>query len=103
MNATYPMLAFTLGFTLVSSAAYAEESYFQRQVAPIFEQHCVRCHSGAEPKGGLDLTNSRAVTAGGASGKVIVPGKPGESRLSRLISGTKPLMPRNASPLNSDQ
>lgn len=103
MKATYPMLAFTLGFTLVSSAAYAEESYFQRQVAPIFEQHCVRCHSGAEPKGGLDLTNSRAVTAGGASGKVIVPGKPGESRLLRLISGAKPEMPRNAPPLNSDQ
>src|SRR4051812_33636114 len=103
MKATYRMLAFTLGLALIPVGARAEESYFQKQVAPIFELHCVRCHRGAAPKGGLDLTTSRAVTVGGASGKVVVPGKPGESRLLRLISGVKPMMPRNAPPLNTDQ
>ncbi len=31
---------------------------FMRVVQPILNEHCVRCHSGAEPKGGKDLSGA---------------------------------------------
>lgn len=31
------------------------------KVQGIFAAHCIRCHAGAEPKGGLDLTNFAAI------------------------------------------
>jgi hypothetical protein len=37
------------------------EEQFATQVRPFVEQHCVSCHSGEKPKGGLDL--SRDLTA----------------------------------------
>src|SRR5438876_10111384 len=31
------------------------EQQFTSQVRPFVEQHCLSCHSGAKPEGGLDL------------------------------------------------
>jgi hypothetical protein len=30
--------------------------HYPRDVQPIFDKHCVRCHSGEKPKAGLDLS-----------------------------------------------
>jgi hypothetical protein len=54
---------------------------FDREIAPLLARSCLGCHSGAEPKGGLDLTSRRSTLAGGDSGVVLVPGKPDESDL----------------------
>lgn len=37
-------------------AADAASDHFTREVAPIFEQYCVKCHSGAKPKGDVVLS-----------------------------------------------
>ncbi|MCP4379466.1 MAG: hypothetical protein GY794_25255, partial [bacterium] len=29
---------------------------YERQIQPIWDKHCLKCHSGDKPKGGLDLT-----------------------------------------------
>ncbi len=76
---------------------------FRQQVAPIFERHCVACHQGAKPKGGLALTDGKAFSAGGESGPAITPGKPDESLLVEYISGDKPEMPKDAPPLSPEQ
>ncbi|MCL1921158.1 MAG: discoidin domain-containing protein [Kiritimatiellaeota bacterium] len=34
--------------------------HFDRDVQPVLTKHCARCHSGDEPKGGLDFTEGKA-------------------------------------------
>ncbi len=33
---------------------------FVRDVQPVFDKHCVKCHSGAQPKAGLDLSGDKS-------------------------------------------
>ena len=52
---------------------------FDETIAPILARRCLDCHSGAEPKGKLDLSKHAAAVRGGKSGPAIVAGKPDES------------------------
>ncbi|WP_161625804.1 DUF1553 domain-containing protein [Singulisphaera acidiphila] len=64
---------------------------FDREVAPILARRCLDCHSGPEPKGGLDLSSRTTSLRGGTNGEVIVPGKPDESVLwEQVADGTMP-------------
>lgn len=89
--------------SLIALAAVDGETAFRERVAPIFERHCLRCHQGDAPKGGLSLADGRRALAGGESGPAILPGKPDESPLLDLISGQKPEMPKEADPLSADE
>ena len=51
----------------------------QDPVADIFSRKCIRCHGGDTVLGGLDLTKLKPSQA-------IIAGKPGESRLFKLVS-----------------
>jgi hypothetical protein len=81
----------------------AEGVSFTKQVAPLLEQHCLRCHSDKTQRGGLSLTTAARVRAGGDSGPVLVPGKPKESLLVEMVSGGKPKMPQKSAPLTPAQ
>ncbi|MCX7665262.1 MAG: DUF1553 domain-containing protein [Gemmataceae bacterium] len=50
---------------------------FDSQIAPLLIQKCIGCHSGAKPKGDLDLTKKENVLTG--SMPLIVPNQPKES------------------------
>src|SRR5262245_26739179 len=63
---------------------------FAREVWPLLEARCHRCHGPDEQKGGLRLDERRAALEGGRSGKVIVPGRSAESRLFKLVAGEDP-------------
>jgi mono/diheme cytochrome c family protein len=80
----------------------ADEAIFRERVASILERHCVSCHSGAKPKGGLSLVTSKQAFAGGESGAAVVSGKPDEGTLLEYISGDQPEMPKDAKPLPAD-
>jgi hypothetical protein len=67
----------------------AADSGFDRTVAPVLIEHCLDCHSGAKPKGGLDLGRRSAAMEGGNSGAAFVPGKPDESRLWDYVEHNK--------------
>jgi hypothetical protein len=69
------------------SSGAADARDFDRVIAPILIRNCLECHSGPEPKGKLDLTSRGKAMEGGASGAVIVPGKPGESLLWDYVDG----------------
>ncbi len=86
----------------VSSACSADD-FFRVQVAPILERHCVSCHIGDDAKGNLSLETAATVKAGGDSGPPIVPGNVDDSTLLEMVSGDKPLMPKNAPPLSKAQ
>ncbi len=72
-------------------------------VSPIFEKHCLMCHSGAKPPNGLRLDSYANVMAGAKGGKVVTLGQPDKSELVKRIKGiSKPRMPRNGPPWLSD-
>ena len=54
------------------TATSADAIDFDNQVAPILAGHCLECHSGREPEGGLDLSHVNGVMKGGESGKTFV-------------------------------
>jgi formylglycine-generating enzyme required for sulfatase activity/mono/diheme cytochrome c family protein len=58
---------------------------FEQQIRPILEQNCVSCHGAAKVRGNLRLDSQGAALQGGKSGPAVVPGKPAESRLFRVI------------------
>jgi hypothetical protein len=61
---------------------------FARDIQPLLERSCVKCHSGARPKGLLDLTTRDGVLTGGQSGDpAVVPGSASESHMIRYVSG----------------
>src|SRR5688572_3905979 len=74
-----------------SDSRRSAEELFERQIRPIFETHCTSCHGPEEPEGGLRLDTADGFFAGGRSGKVVVPGKPEESRVIHLVRGTSDL------------
>jgi hypothetical protein len=65
-----------------------EIAFFEKEVAPILQASCVRCHGGANERvrGGLRLTSREAVLKGGDDGPAAVPGKPGESLLIGMVN-----------------
>jgi hypothetical protein len=87
-----------------SSRAPAEEPVdFARDVAPILERHCIRCHQGVHAKGKLSLETAHDLLAG----EHVVPGQPASSDLLDLITaaapGERPAMPQKGDPLSPGQ
>src|SRR3954470_9524332 len=68
---------------------------FDTEVAGLLVRRCAECHSGADPKGGLDLTRKADVLA--ADGPVV-PGKPDASKLWELVAAGK-MPPKNPLPV----
>jgi formylglycine-generating enzyme required for sulfatase activity/mono/diheme cytochrome c family protein len=68
---------------LVSSPFFASgaDVDFVKEVKPILEQSCVKCHGTEKPKGKLNLTTRADALKGGDNGVVLVPGKASESKL----------------------
>lgn len=63
---------------------------YAKDIQPIFEASCVRCHGAQRPKAGLRLDSLEAVLQGSKDGKVITPGKSAESELVIAISRLDP-------------
>ncbi len=78
---------------------------FARQIEPILEQSCLKCHSRGKYRGGLSLESRQSLLAGGESGPAVLVGKPNESLLVELISAQDPdrMMPEKGPPLSADQ
>jgi uncharacterized membrane protein len=88
-----------------SSTQSATSVDFSKDVLPILRENCYVCHSGDRPKGGLHLDNREMALKGGSSGRAIVPGNAGQSRLVRRITGMdgKVQMPLGRQPLTAAQ
>lgn len=71
------------------SAAAEQKVDFAKQIKPIFEAHCIRCHGPKKHKGHLRMDTWEAALKGGEDGKVVVPEHPEKSDLYRRIGLTE--------------
>jgi hypothetical protein len=59
---------------------------YAKDIRPLFEASCLRCHGNERPKAGLRLDSLEGVLKGSKEGKVIMPGKSQESLLVIAVS-----------------
>lgn len=71
-----------------------------QDVQSLLAAKCQICHNDKSRSGGLSLATIDGIRTGGERGPAIVPGKPSESLLYRLISGEQPAMPFQGQALN---
>src|SRR5215204_827985 len=76
----------TIGI-LATAATFAAVD-FQKEIAPIFAEHCMECHGPNKVKGGLNLTTRDGAYKELKSGAVaVIPGNPEKSELlARLVT-----------------
>jgi len=97
-------LAFSLSLLIGGRCASADDGSidFEKQIAPIFQQRCVRCHAPGNQKGDVslatleDLKANEYVIAGDADGSYLI-------ELVTSQDGEPPAMPHKAEPLSSDE
>jgi uncharacterized membrane protein len=89
------LAAFLFPLTLVAQAKPSKEAVdFEKQIWPILEQSCVKCHTTThtgpdgklkKPKGGVTLDSKDGIT-GSKKGKLVVAKKPDDSLLYASVT-----------------
>jgi len=84
--------AFLVALLCPGAAVATEEiAYFEKEIRPIFVEHCYECHSTeGDQKGGLVLDSREGWSVGGDSGPALVPGDAGASLLIESIRYENP-------------
>ena len=65
---------------------------FARDIRPILEDNCLRCHGPEKPKSGFRLDNREAALKGGDGGVDILPGNSAKSPLIHYVAYLVPDM-----------
>src|SRR6266480_3827115 len=94
-----------VGFTNHPSRA-EDKVDFAKQIGPILEQNCVKCHGPEKQKAKLRLDSKEAAMKGGKDGAIIVAGKADKSEMYRRITlpkGDDDIMPNEGDPLTKEQ
>ena len=74
---------------------------FARDIMPIFEATCLKCHGVEKTEKGLDMRTHTALMVGSERGTVVVPGDAVGSRLAELVMNGK--MPKRGTKLTPEQ
>lgn len=81
--------------------SHRRAKHFEEEIAPLFRQHCVKCHGIEEREAGLDLRSLRGVLRGGQSGPAIIWGEPENSLLLKMVE--KEEMPPKGPSLSANE
>ena len=100
---TFALACVAFAIALHGNLSSAQETYFEKHVAPVFQRRCLSCHSTSDKKGRLSLQSAAAALKGGESGEVILSGDPESSLLLEYISGDEPEMPKDGEPLSKQE
>jgi mono/diheme cytochrome c family protein len=78
---------------------------FGRDIKPIFDNSCIKCHGRGRSRGGFQLDTRDTVLKGGDSGPAVVKGRSEDSLLIELVSGAdaENVMPKKGSRLTAEQ
>ncbi len=83
---------FCLALPVFLFAQAPDTAFFEAKIRPILTTKCYGCHNSSSkaPMGGLAVDSKSALLKGGASGPVLIPGKPDESRMLQALKYTDP-------------
>jgi mono/diheme cytochrome c family protein len=86
------------------SAQAGDLAFFEERIRPLLITYCEDCHTDDE-SGGLRVDSLASLLRGGTSGPAIVPGKPDDSLLLKVVRHTPgyPKMPRVGPKLGDEQ
>src|SRR3954471_15713212 len=76
-----------LGLFAPAALLAAEPVDFAAKIAPLFQEHCVDCHSKDDPDGEFNLETFEGLLKGGKAGKVIEPGQAQDSLIVKFLEG----------------
>ncbi|MEE2948254.1 MAG: DUF1549 domain-containing protein [Verrucomicrobiota bacterium] len=83
----------------------AHKVNFSKEIFPLLEQSCAKCHGKGKAKGGFSLETREQLLAGGDTGASVVVGNSAGSYLVELVSGIDPdnIMPQKGSKFTTEQ
>jgi hypothetical protein len=90
-----PSFAAEIDWSKLPPAATTENVTFEKDIAPIFKESCVRCHGVERPRAQLRLDTLEGVLKGTKQGSVL---KAGDSANSLLVKSVSQLDPEIAMP-----
>jgi hypothetical protein len=70
----------------IPRASDRKDLIYEKDIKPIFEKSCIKCHGAEKPKGKLRLDSLEGTLKGGVDGKVVVPGESTKSILIHNIA-----------------
>ncbi len=91
---------------LAEACALAAPVAFNRDIRPILNANCIKCHGGVKEAGGLNLQFREQALKAGETGEIaIVPGKPDESAFIERLTAEDATdrMPKKQPPLKKEQ
>ena len=107
INSAHAFAGLSAALLLSCAPALAESPAvsFQKDVLPVFQTACGKCHLGDAAMGKLHLASETEILRGGVSGPAVVSGKSDESLLIKRVMGLTdaPRMPMGAGPLSPEQ
>jgi hypothetical protein len=60
---------------------------FLRDIKPLFDAHCLKCHGPEKPKSNFRVDMREALLKGGENGVAVIPGQSAKSPLIHFVSG----------------
>src|SRR5437660_8906515 len=84
-------VAVLLALVLTSAAGRAAEPepVFEKDVLPLFQARCLKCHGADKQKAGLDLRTKAGLLKGGETGPALKPGSARDSLLWEKLATNK--------------
>jgi len=76
------LLALTV---LAAGRAAAQEPDFKKDIAPLLEASCIKCHNETKAKAKLIMSTKEGFMKGGEDGKIIDVAKPAESMMIKAL------------------
>src|SRR4051812_27944788 len=78
---------------------------FQKDIAPLFEASCVKCHAKGREKGGFSIETRASFLKGGETGKAAELGHSKESLIVEMVAGVDPnnVMPKKGARWTPEQ
>ncbi|HEX6986283.1 MAG TPA: PSD1 and planctomycete cytochrome C domain-containing protein [Planctomycetaceae bacterium] len=68
------------------AASASDEEFFETKVRPLLASRCFECHGAQKQQGEVRLDAKAGMFADGPAGRLVVPGKPDESRLLQVVA-----------------
>ena len=100
-----PFAALTAAESVPLPPAATQPVDFARDIKPMLEAGCIKCHAHGQRKGGFQLDSRELILKGGESGPGAVPGRSAESLIVKLVAGLDPdrVMPAKGPRFTAEQ